>query len=197
MNAPSIENSSPQNAGYRYGYRKMPSAELLRSILSYDTQTGRLTWLPRPSSMFPSERTCKTWNTRYAGTEALGHASNGYKRGPINKVLYWTHRVIWKMHYDAEPEIIDHINGDSSDNRIENLRNTDQSFNKRNARLPSNNTSGYIGVSFDKSRGKWMGYMKGADGKTIRLGRFDTAAEAAAARERLNAKHGYGQNHGK
>ena len=47
---------------------------------------------------------------------------------------------------------------------------------------PKNNTSGHIGVSFDKTRNKWMAYIK-LNGKMKNLGRYNSYEEAVAARE--------------
>lgn len=70
--------------------------------------------------------------------------------------------------------VVDHINGNKLDNRRSNLRICTQSQN-----LNGRNTNkGYIGVSWDKFRGKWKANI-GKDYQKIFLGRFDTAEEAA------------------
>lgn len=100
-------------------------------------------------------------------------------------------------------EIVHHINGDKTDNRPENLEIMTQSQHMAEhhgqmlaARLvvkkrPVNsirNKSGFQGVSWDKSNGKWVSRI-GINRKTINLGRFDTAEEASKAYVAENLKH--------
>lgn len=78
--------------------------------------------------------------------------------------------------------VVDHINHNGLDNRKSNLRICNISQNGMNKVRPKNNSSGHIGVSWDKSRGKWMAHIK-LNGKGKNLGRFDTFEEAVEARE--------------
>ena len=75
---------------------------------------------------------------------------------------------------------VDHINGNKLDNRTENLRVVLPIVNHQNKRKPRNNTSGYKGVCFDKSRGKFTANI-GMKGKTFHLGRFVSIVDAARA----------------
>ncbi|WP_255367831.1 AP2 domain-containing protein [Psychrobacillus sp. OK032] len=75
---------------------------------------------------------------------------------------------------------IDHINGDKLDNRKNNLRVCSNSANLMNRGKQSNNSSGYKGVVFDKSRSKWKAEI-GFNKKRKFLGRFHTIEEAALA----------------
>lgn len=75
----------------------------------------------------------------------------------------------------------DHINRRRLDNRRCNLRNVTGSVNTRNQGISPRNTSGFRGVTWDKSRGKWQAKTK-HQGRWIFLGRFATAVEAGAAR---------------
>lgn len=68
----------------------------------------------------------------------------------------------------------DHENGDTLDYRLNNLRPASSAENARNRWKPSNNTSGYIGVSFHKKKGRFVAYIM-VDGKLKILGYFDTA----------------------
>lgn len=83
--------------------------------------------------------------------------------------------------YDNIPNgyIVDHINGNKLDNRRENLRLATYSENNAN-RKSRNGSSIYKGVSFDKSRNKWISSIQ-VNGKTQHIGRFDDEIECAKA----------------
>lgn len=78
---------------------------------------------------------------------------------------------------------IDHISGDKMDNRRKNLRICSHQKNMFNQKLRSTNSSGYTGVSFSKSAGKFEAYIHYC-GKKINLGLFATAKEGAIARDK-------------
>lgn len=63
--------------------------------------------------------------------------------------------------------VVRHVNGDSLDNRRENLRAVTQSELQQGVRSRTNNTSGCIGVSWDKTNRRWIARIKN-DGKTIK-----------------------------
>jgi hypothetical protein len=73
---------------------------------------------------------------------------------------------------------VDHINGDTLDNRRHNLRLATRSQNARNSKTRRDYLSGFKGVCFDKERQKWMAYITLRQ-KYYNLGRFDTREEAA------------------
>lgn len=77
--------------------------------------------------------------------------------------------------------VVDHINGDTLDNRRENLRLASLEQNARNRRLNQNNKSGYKGVKLYRS-GRWASFIR-TDGKQYHVGYFDTAEEAAWMRD--------------
>lgn len=74
---------------------------------------------------------------------------------------------------------IDHINGDTLDNRRINLRLASQAQQTRNCRRNKRNTSGYKGVSWNAEKGKWSARAGGKP--RLFLGYFDTAEQAAIA----------------
>lgn len=99
----------------------------------------------------------------------------GYVCGNTGKPLL--HRFLMS----ANPgEQIDHINRNLSDCRKANLRRASPSQNGANRGLNKNNTSGYRGVSWDKSRKRWMAKIE-VDRRQVHLGRFEIRELAALA----------------
>ena len=95
------------------------------------------------------------------------------------KPFQYLHRLIM----NTTSLTVDHINGDTLDNRKSNLRLCTNADNLKNrVKLPKNNTSGILGVRFRKDRNKWYSELQ-ADGKTIRLGSYLTKEEAIKARK--------------
>lgn len=162
--------------------KHLPSPEVLRQLLSYDPETGKLFWKERPRGAFTSQRACSTWNAQRAGKEALCNLdSDGYRQGGILGRMYKAHRVIWAMVYGAWPvSQVDHINCDKSDNRLCNLRAATNAQNRRNVGPNVNNSTGLKGVCWDKSKGKWKAHIT-VDGVKKHLGLFSDSAEASAA----------------
>ena len=85
------------------------------------------------------------------------------------------HRFIMNA---KDGDIVDHKNGDTLDNRKENLRITDKTGNNQNRKIHKNNKCGYKGVCWD--RGKWTAHIA-VSGKNITLGRFTEVLDAARA----------------
>lgn len=76
---------------------------------------------------------------------------------------------------------IDHINGNPLDNRRSNLRHISHKDNSRNCKLSKNNTSGFNGVNWVKSKNKWRARIK-HDYKNIFLGYFHDKEDAKSCR---------------
>jgi hypothetical protein len=170
---------------------------ILRQLLRYAPETGKLYWLPRPASMFKAARDWKIWNTRYANAEALTAPFEGYRAGTILGKRFTAHRVAWAVHYGVWPIAqIDHINGNRSDNRATNLRDVANTDNRRNMKRPANNRSGHIGVSWSKHTGKWRSAIM-VDRLTVVLGYFESKDEAVAARKSAERQYGFHVNHGR
>lgn len=84
--------------------------------------------------------------------------------------------------------VIDHINHDRLDNRKENIRICTIRQNNMNKSFMSNNTSGVIGVNWNKRAKKWKSRIN-VNGNEIHLGYFDTKEDAIQAR--INAEIEY------
>ncbi len=158
------------------------------SELDYDPGTGLFTWKATKRRGFVG---------RQAGCFC---PRDGYIRIRIDSKLELAHRLAWNMTYPDDPvgpnEQIDHINHIRTDNRIVNLRKASNTENSRNASIGVNNTSGALGVWFEKRRNKWAAEIK-VDRKKIHLGQFAEFADAVAARKAAEVKYGFHANHGK
>jgi len=173
-----------------------PTPEQLRQLLRYEPDTGKLFWLPRPESTFPAPRYGRSWNTKYGNREAFATTNKGYKQGVIYKTHYFAHRVAYAIYYGRWPDkTIDHINGDSSDNRIINLRCVSPSVNLRNQKRRSTNTSGHTGVCGCRRSGGWQAYICIA-GQRKSLGVYLNIEDAIAARKAAEEGHGFTERHG-
>lgn len=104
---------------------------------------------------------------------------NDYIDVCIKSKTYRAHRIIWMYVYGVWPDgFIDHINGNKSDNRIENLRICTNSQNQMNRKVTSKSITGIKGVF---SRGKRFYSQIVVSGKTICLGSFGNSLDAATA----------------
>jgi hypothetical protein len=114
----------------------------------------------------------------FAGQPAGCINSNGYIIVGRRRIL--AHRIAWCLHYGDWPNgIIDHVDRNRTNNRIENLRIASRAQNMHNAGAPANNTTGARGVS--RFGRKFMARI-GHNGSMIYLGLFDTAKAAEDAR---------------
>lgn len=82
----------------------------------------------------------------------------------------------------------DHIDRNPLNNQKANLREVTLHENARNHSKYKNNTSGIIGVSWDKSQNKWLSYIC-MNGKTVKLGRYTNIYDATVARLNAEIKH--------
>ena len=157
----------------------MITQELLKDFVKYNELTGDFYWLRN--------------TLRHREGEKAGISrKSGYLRICINGIRYESHRLAWLYVYGVMPKgVIDHINGNPFDNKISNLRDCTQSDNAKNMKIKSVNTSGYIGVSYDKTRDKWLAQGR-YNGKKKNLGRFETKEQAADAYVNF-AKNHYGE----
>ena len=113
-----------------------------------------------------------------AGSMAGTIGSTGYRTIRIDCTNYRSHRVGFLMHHGHLPKMIDHINGDKLDNRINNLRECTASQNMRNRE--GWGASKFAGVSWFKRDCKWKSQIRMGN-KRIHLGYFDSEGDAATA----------------
>lgn len=138
-------------------YLQLPSQEVLRYLFYFNHSTGIL------YSRFSS---CQ-WKIGRRGAVNL----EGYYQRKIDQRHYYEHRLVWMYVYGIDPGnyVVDHIDGDRSNNRLSNLRL---------CTIAENNWQNkYLSCS---PLGKWVAHFK-LDGRDIDLGSYDTKGEARSA----------------
>lgn len=111
---------------------------------------------------------------------AIGSVVSGGADRPDKKYLstkiagkhYCVHKLVYLWHHGEWPDQVDHINQNSLDNRIDNLRLAGSCENMQNRKLFRNNSSGAKGVSWNKRVNKWQVYV-GVNRKIKHLGYFE------------------------
>ena len=106
----------------------------------------------------------------------------GYRQVYLEGVPYLLHRLIFFWHNGYFPKVVDHLDGDVTNNRIENLNPCNQEINIEKAKLFKTNTTGFKGVHFNKAAQKYEAYYW-KKYKKFYCGLYDTAEEASKARE--------------
>lgn len=143
------------------------SQDRLKRLLSYDQESGVFAWNESRANI-------------KAGAVAGCVGIEGYIQISIDKRMYLAHRLAW-LYVNGEwpDQMLDHINGNRSDNRIANLRLSNNSLNQQNTKLSVRNTSGYRGVHPLKHKKvpRWAARIT-VNGEKISLGEFDSPEEA-------------------
>jgi hypothetical protein len=139
----------------------------LKKLLSYDPETGVLTWIVDRGGVT-------------AGSRAGSRQVAGYRQIGIKGTVYREHKVIWfYVHGYWSAQDIDHINGDRSDNRLSNLRLASRSQNLGNKKA-GKNRSGFKGVSWCPHNRGWRARIT-LMGSERTIGIFSDPREAHAA----------------
>ena len=151
------------------------SQELLHEIFEY--RDGHLYWK----------------NPKYKNTKPDRKAGSlkdtGYLRVGLFGKDFRIHRLIYLMFHGNLPKILDHINGNKLDNRIENLRPATVSQNNSNSTKQKRNTSGIKNVYWNKNIKKWT-VIIGIDKKLKYFGSYNSIEEASeVAKQKRNELH--------
>ena len=143
------------------------SQDRLKQLVNYNPETGAFTWAM-------ARRKCSL------GAKAGCKMRNGYIVIRLDDKLFYAHRLAWfYIHNEWPAQQVDHINGDRTDNRLENLRKATNAQNaQNNQKIRSTNTSGFTGVRRENK--KWLAEIK-VNYRPIRLGLFETPEEAHEA----------------
>lgn len=152
-------------------------------------------WFHDQLEYAPDSPSCLRWKVSHRSVMAGDIAGSFKKRYWVvrhRKKQFPAHRIVWEMFNGQIPDgmEIDHIDRDSGNNRIENLRLASRVQNMQNTVAHKNNTSGVKNVSWSKQDGKWRVQIR-HDGKYKWIGYFSILADAAKAAEKARAEfHG-------
>jgi hypothetical protein len=148
-------------------------------------------------SLFDYKDGVLTWKQgRKKGRVAGSLKPTGYIVVEINDKGVMAHRIIWSMHNGSFDGQVDHINGNRSDNRIENLRLATVLQNSWNRKNNKNNKTGVKGVHQIKATNNYQARIC-IGNKRLVLGTFDDLELAElAVSEARNKYHGEFANHG-
>lgn len=136
--------------------------ERLKELFTYNPADGLLRW-------------------RHGAERPAGSVDGGYVRVTIDGRRHAAHRIVWALatgHYPAS--MIDHANGDGTDNRLANLRPATPRQNMQNRRSPRGARSPLLGAHWDSERCCWISRIRDG-GRTHHLGRFASDCEAHEA----------------
>lgn len=156
------------------GYLRPPKeypVDEIKKLISYNPDSGCFTWLA-------NRRAVK------AGDIAGSVNSKGYVCICVLGSSYLAHRLAWVLFHGRIPKEIDHINGDRSDNRIRNLRDSCRAENALNTAISDRNSSGTKGVAYNKKYKLWQAYGS-INGKGITIGSFKKLGDAIEARKKF------------
>ena len=107
--------------------------------------------------------------------------SKGYCVNHLNGISLHRYLALDETELEDSSIMVDHIDKNTFNNKLNNLRITDNTNNVRNSSLSKNNTSGIIGVNYRKDRNKWRAFIM-VNKKQISLGLFDNIEDAIKAR---------------
>lgn len=162
----------------------MKDISILRTIFNYDPDSGVITRLVATRK-------------KKAGSSTDCVCKDGYSYISYKNTSFRVHRLGWALHHGYWPEgVIDHIDRNTSNNAVSNLRHTDKSTNAKNAKLSTRSKTGIMGVGWHSQRGAWrVRINKGK--KSVHLGLFGDFFEACCARKSAEISCGYSDIHGR
>ena len=154
----------------------MITLQELKQYLKYCAVTGTFIWINKASR-----------STRI-GSIAGNRRSDGYVVITIKGKKYLAHRLAWLYVYETWPKgIIDHIDRNTSNNCIENLRDVTPKQSSYNTGNYSTNTSGVKGVG--KSNDKWQAKLTFM-GELFYLGSYYSKEKAIEVITKFKEEHG-------
>ena len=166
--------------------KPLPPLEELKEFLDYNPDTGIFTWI---------KKLCKKIKV---GQEAGGMNGEGYIVIRFKGIKYFANRLAYYMYHGVDPleKMVDHKHNPKTNNKIDNLRLATTPQNGANrVNLNRNNTSGVIGVHWDKVNKKWRVRVM-LNGESKHLGYFVNKEDAIKARREGAIKY-FGDFRGK
>lgn len=164
------------------------SQEDLKSILHYCQETGIFTYAKKVSKKINLGQKAGTVQKTKAGKPYVHIIINGYR--------YRAHHLVWIYMYGHLPSmIIDHIDGDGTNNRLSNLHDKSEQENHKNKRLFRTNKTGLPGVFWRKERSIFCAQIK-VNYVNYNLLNTKDFFEACCARKSAEHRFGFHENHG-
>ena len=167
--------------------------EYLSECISYNPDTGVLTWKARPFSHFGDYRIWRMYQVKTGCVALATPMKSGYLHGSIDSRRMLAHRAAWALHFGEWPvHDIDHRDLDRANNRIANLRAATFHQNAGNRPAQANNKLGVKGVMM-ASNGRYVAQIR-RNGRSTHIGTFDSI-EAASNAYRQAAIIEFGEFH--
>lgn len=162
---------------------------------------GKLYWKYRPLHHFTSEANQKRFNSAWADKEAgyINKRTDSKREGfAYHRVRLWgkvqkTHRIIFFMFNGYLPDVVDHIDNNPLNNKIENLRESDVLKNKLNSSTHYNKNTKGVYYTSRNTRFCYRVMLRKGD-MCIYVGHFEKENEAQAAYN-IASTYLYGNEH--
>jgi hypothetical protein len=145
--------------------------DVLNKHLTYNPSTGEIHSLTSRGNI-------------KAGKKLGTMTGEGYMTIHVCGITLYFHRAAFALYHGYWPEMVDHVNGDKSDNRIANLRASNKTLNARNAK--SKTPGRFRGAC--KKTNFWEVFIR-SEGRQLYVGRFKTEVEAAYAYDMASLTH--------
>jgi hypothetical protein len=156
-------------------------SKLQEKILKdFEYRDGHLYWKERCQG--------RKLHNRVGSLDRDGYLHMGYTDDQGRRKTFFLHRLIFLMHHGYLPKILDHIDGNKSNNKIENLREATHSQNLFNSKISKRNSTGVKGVSWKKREQRFLASCT-VNGKHYELGHFKVLDDAAKVVKEFREKH--------
>ena len=172
--------------------------DYLSRTFSYDEVIGELYWSDtRPQEDFKSKESYTRYLKHKAGKVAgnLREVTENlvYRYVSIHEIRIYAHHIVWYLKHKRWPfPMIDHIDGNGLNNKMENLRECISEENQKNTRMYKSNSSGVTGVSWREDRAGFVAYIGNKS-----LGQKLDLLEACCRRKSAELNEGYSERTGK